>query len=132
MAAWPLVCEQQRLPRKVFRRSIAWLSNSLSTLRRLGYPIRRKTRFQPLVRRYWTGFHPQGSNERFQRASLHLILLPQTLLGAITSTEAKNGRWNVGDTSECEGFMSLIFLVPGLLVIKTLADLLIAANEHIN
>ena len=37
-AAWPLVCEQQRLPRKVFRRSIAWLSDSLSTLRRMGYP----------------------------------------------------------------------------------------------
>jgi hypothetical protein len=35
-AAWPLVCEQQRLPRKVFRRSIAWLSDSLFTLRRAG------------------------------------------------------------------------------------------------
>ncbi len=33
-AAWPLVQQQQRLPRKVFRRSIAWLSDSLSTLRR--------------------------------------------------------------------------------------------------
>ena len=31
--AWPLVIEGQRLPRKVFRRSIALLSNSLSTLR---------------------------------------------------------------------------------------------------
>ena len=67
-AAWPLVCEKQRLPRKVFRRSIAWLSDSLSTLRRVSYPTRRKTRFQPLVRRYWTGFDPQGSNERFQSA----------------------------------------------------------------
>ncbi len=37
-AAWPLVEQRQRLPRKVFRRSIAWLSNSLSTLRRTGYP----------------------------------------------------------------------------------------------
>ena len=37
-AAWPLVCEKQRLPRKVFRRSIAWLSDSLSTLRSAGYP----------------------------------------------------------------------------------------------
>jgi hypothetical protein len=37
-ATWPLVCEQQRLPRKVFRRSIAWLSDSLFTLRRTGYP----------------------------------------------------------------------------------------------
>ena len=37
-AAWPLVCEKQRLPRKVFRRSIAWLSDWLSTLRSAGYP----------------------------------------------------------------------------------------------
>ena len=37
-AAWPLVIEWQRLPRKVFRRSIAWLSDSLSTLRSAGYP----------------------------------------------------------------------------------------------
>ncbi len=37
-AAWPLVIEGQRLPRKVFRRSIAWLSDSLSTLRNVGYP----------------------------------------------------------------------------------------------
>ena len=37
-AAWPLVSEQQRLPRKVFRRSIAWLSDWLSTLRGAGYP----------------------------------------------------------------------------------------------
>jgi hypothetical protein len=37
-AAWPLVCEQHRLPRKVFRRSIAGRSGSLSTLRRAGYP----------------------------------------------------------------------------------------------
>ena len=36
-AAWPLVCEQQRLPRRVFRRSIAWLSDSLSTHHRVRY-----------------------------------------------------------------------------------------------
>jgi len=38
VAAWPLVSEQQRLPRKVFRRSIAWLSDWLSTLRSAGHP----------------------------------------------------------------------------------------------
>jgi hypothetical protein len=37
-AARPLVSEQQRLPRKVFRRSLAWLSDSLSTLRSAGCP----------------------------------------------------------------------------------------------
>ena len=36
-ATWPLVIEGQRLPRKVFRRSIALLSDSLSTLRRMDY-----------------------------------------------------------------------------------------------
>ena len=60
VAAWPLVCEKQRLPRKVFRRSIAWLSDSLFTLRSAGCPAPRKTRFRPLVRRYRTGFPPAG------------------------------------------------------------------------
>jgi hypothetical protein len=55
-AAWPLVPKQQRLPRKVFRSSIAWLSDSLSTLARYHAP--RKTRFRPLVKRYRTGFPP--------------------------------------------------------------------------
>src|SRR5262249_5280627 len=36
VAAWPLVSEQQRLPRKVFRRSIAWLSDWLSVLESQG------------------------------------------------------------------------------------------------
>ena len=36
-AAWPLNAQVQRLPRKVFRRSIAWLSDSLSTLRSADY-----------------------------------------------------------------------------------------------
>ena len=57
-AARPLVSEQQRLPRKVFRRSIAWLSDSLSPLRSAGCPAPRKTRFRPLVRRYRAGFPP--------------------------------------------------------------------------
>jgi len=36
-AAWPLDPQVQRLPRKVFRRPIAWLSDSLSTPRRADY-----------------------------------------------------------------------------------------------
>ena len=36
-AAWPLVCKKQRLPRQAFRSSIAWLSDSLSTLRGVSY-----------------------------------------------------------------------------------------------
>jgi hypothetical protein len=38
-AAWPWVIERPRLPRGVFRRSIAWLPDSLFTLRRTGYPV---------------------------------------------------------------------------------------------
>src|SRR5262249_47129287 len=37
-AARPLGSQKQGLPREVFRRSIAWLSGSLSTLRGAGYP----------------------------------------------------------------------------------------------
>jgi hypothetical protein len=37
-ATWPMMSERQRLPRLVFRSSIAWLSDWLSTLRRPGYP----------------------------------------------------------------------------------------------
>ncbi len=58
VAAWPLVLQKQRLPRGVFRRSIAWLSDSLPTLCRMRYHIRHKTRFQLPVRLYWTGFPP--------------------------------------------------------------------------
>jgi len=77
-AAWPLVCEQQRLPRWVFRRSIAWLSDSLSTLRRAGYP----NHHARLASGRWSGatgraFHPQDSNERFRICFLHLFLLSQ-------------------------------------------------------
>jgi hypothetical protein len=38
-----------------FRGSIAWPSSSLSTLRRMGHPTQRKTRFEVLVRLSWTG-----------------------------------------------------------------------------
>ena len=91
-AAWPLVCVKQRLPRKVFRRSIARRSGSLSTLRRLGYPIRRKTRFQPLVRRYWAGFNPQGSYERFQSATYISSSFPELCL-AQTHRPRRKPRW---------------------------------------
>jgi hypothetical protein len=59
-AAWPLVWEQQRLPRKVFRRSIDgfWTGCLRFAVRVAHAP--RKTRFRPLVRRYRTGFPPAG------------------------------------------------------------------------
>ena len=49
----------------------------------------------------WSGatgraFHPQGSYERFQICKLHLIPLSQALLGAMLSTEGRNGLAHVG------------------------------------
>lgn len=45
----------------VFRRTIAWFSDSLFTLRRADHPTSRKTRFQLLVRFTGRDSHPQGS-----------------------------------------------------------------------
>ena len=77
-AAWPLVCEKQRLPRKVFRRSLAWLSDSLSTLRSAGYPRPTQDSLpavgQTLVDGLCTRKVPLKS---FRVVSLHLILLSQ-------------------------------------------------------
>jgi hypothetical protein len=71
-AARPLVSEKQWLPRKVFRRSIARLSDSLSTLRSTGYPLPTQDSLLP-ARRDWSdssgrAFHLQGSDERFSSA----------------------------------------------------------------
>ena len=52
-----------------FRGSIAWLSGSPPTYHDVGYPSPRKTGFQVLVKLFWTGFHPQGSDKRFQLTS---------------------------------------------------------------
>ena len=49
---------------------------------RLGYPSPRKTRFQVLVRLSWVGFHPQGSDKRFQLTSCGLSSSSK-LLGTI-------------------------------------------------
>ena len=64
----------------VFRRSIAWLSDSLFTLRRDRYLTRRKTRFQLLVRLYWTGFTPARFRERFQSCDYILSPFPKLSL----------------------------------------------------
>jgi len=61
-----------------FRGSIAWLSGSLSTHHDVGRPSPRKTRSQVLVKLSWTGFHPQGSDNKFQSHFVCAILLFQT------------------------------------------------------
>jgi hypothetical protein len=88
-AAWPLVSHEQRLPRKVFRSSIAWLPDSLSTPRRVRYLPRRKTRFRPLVRRYRTGFPPAGFLRKVSVMFPHISSSFPKLLGAMRSTAAR-------------------------------------------
>ena len=87
VAAWPPVGEQQRLLRKVFRRSIAWLSDSLSTLRRVGYPTTTQDSLPAAGQALPDGLATRRVPMKgFRSASLHLILLSQASLGAITST----------------------------------------------
>jgi hypothetical protein len=80
-AAWPLVCEQQRLPRKVFRRSIAWLSDWLSTLRSAGYPGTTQDSLPAASQALPDGlFTRRVPMKSFRFAFLHLILLSQAFL----------------------------------------------------
>ncbi len=46
---------------------------------RLGYPSPRKAGFQALVRLSWAGFHPQGSDKRFQFTSVRNPPFPNFL-----------------------------------------------------
>jgi hypothetical protein len=55
----------------------------------------RQTRFRLLVRLCRAGFHPQGSDERFQSVSLHLILLSQACLAQFRTRGSGRG-WRGG------------------------------------
>jgi hypothetical protein len=102
-AAWPLVCEKQRLLRKVFRRSIAWLSGSLSTLRRAGYPASTQDSLPAVGQTLLDGLLPAGFLRKVSEVqSLHPFPLSQALLGAITSTEASPG--TCGAAKRCRSF----------------------------
>jgi len=86
-AAWPLVEQRQRLPRKVFRSSIAWLSDSLSTLRRTGYPATTQDSLPAAGQALPDGLSTRKvPTKGFKAASLHLILPSQALLGAKLSS----------------------------------------------
>jgi hypothetical protein len=69
-AAWPLVWEKQRLPRKVFRRSIAWLSVSLSTLRRAGYPASTQDSLPAVGQTLLGGLSPAGLQRKVSECCL--------------------------------------------------------------
>jgi hypothetical protein len=80
-AAWPLVCEKQRLPRKVFRRSIAWLSDWLSTLRGVGHPNPTQDSLPAAGQALPDGLYTRKvPTKGFKGVSLHLILLSQASL----------------------------------------------------
>ena len=80
-AAWPLVCEQQRLPRLVFRSSIAWLSDWLSTLRGAGYPATTQDSLPVAGQALPDGLSTRRVPAKgFKAASLHLLLLSQACL----------------------------------------------------
>jgi len=77
-AAWPLVCEKQRLPRKVFRSSIAWRSDWLSTLRSAGRPSTTQDSLPAAGQALPDGLSTRRAPPKgFRAASLHLVLLSQ-------------------------------------------------------
>ena len=76
--AWPPLRERRRRRRgHDFRGSIAWLSGSPPTYHDVGCPSSRKAGFQVLVRLFWAGFHPQGSDKRFSTHVMCVGLLFQ-------------------------------------------------------
>ena len=79
-AAWPLVCVKQRLPRKVFRRSIARRSGSLPTLRRVGYPDPTQDSLPAAGQALLDGLLPAGPLRKVSGCWLHPILLSQVCM----------------------------------------------------
>ncbi len=87
-----MVCEKQRLPRGVFRRSIAWLSDSLSTLRGAGYPNPTQDSLPAVGRTLLDGIFTRRVPLKGFRVVYISFPLPK-LLGTITSTAVRNGEW---------------------------------------
>ena len=87
-AAWPLVSEQQRLPRKVFRRSMAWLPDSLSTLRSAGYPRPTQDSLPAVGQTLLDGLSTRRVPLKGFRAFSYISYPFPKLLAAIGSTDA--------------------------------------------
>ena len=84
----PWYREQQRLPRKVFRRSIAWLSDSLSTLRSAGYPDPTQDSLPAAGQALPDGLSTRRVPMKGFRAVSYISSPFPKLLAAIRSTEA--------------------------------------------
>jgi len=79
----------------LFRGSVARLSHSLSTLRRVGRPTATQDSLPAAGSALPDGIgYPQGSSERFQRWFLHLFLLPQASPGATKYSLYESGGIN--------------------------------------
>jgi hypothetical protein len=91
VAAWPLVSEQQRLPRKVFRRSIAWFADSLPTLRSAGYPRPTQDSLPAVGQALPDGISTRRVPLKGFRAVSYISSPFPKLLAAIGSTEASDG-----------------------------------------
>jgi hypothetical protein len=92
VAAWPLVSEQSRLPRGVFRRSIAWLSDWLSTLRGAGHPRPTQDSLPVAGQALPDGLSTRRVPLKGFRAVTYISSPLPKLLAAIGSTEAPDGR----------------------------------------
>jgi hypothetical protein len=92
VAARPLVSEHQGLPRGAFRRSVASLSDWLSTLRSGGYSRPTQDSLPAAGQALLDGLSTRRVPMRgFRRSTTSHPPLP-SLPGAIGSTEASNGR----------------------------------------
>jgi hypothetical protein len=87
-----------RTPTTDFRGSIPRLGTRCLRLAAWVTPLPRKTRFRSLARRFRTGFHPQGSDERFPSLRLHLILLSQA---CVTQASFGNSMLTRGRRTSC-------------------------------
>jgi hypothetical protein len=88
VAARPLVSEQQRLPRKVFRRSIEWPSDSLSTLRCAGHPRPTQVSLPAVGQTLLDGLSTRRVPTKGFRAVSYILSPFPKLLAAIGSTDA--------------------------------------------
>ena len=85
--------EWQRLPRKVFRRSTAWLSDSLSTLRGAGYPNATQDSLPVALQTLLDGLSTRKLPMNGFKFAICLSFPLSSLLGAIDATaRMKNSR----------------------------------------